>query len=306
MCVSVCLSARVGTPHLSTTQSVQYVCAICVCVCVSLAPKPKPVCVKHVCQVTGVFVTVCVCVCVCNCHRNCTDLSCVCTCVCECMCVSFRSVCVRVPDCVSVLCWNVCTLGGSKLRDPAFHATFARADFVFFTETRVLASDLFLPGFVCENYPHTPADTQSPITTTGGVAFCVRTGLQHTVRDKHLFAPSMLHVHVDGRAAGFDRDVHFVCVYMLHASSQQRDPMAWLQLSAKLQSLPKEHHIMLLGDFNAPDLSPHLLQTSHLIFPPICLSMTPCRTCLQVCVCGQVRTSVLMSTALTCWMCVRL
>jgi len=74
-----------------------------------------------------------------------------------------------------------CTLGGSKLRDPAFHATFAGADFVFFTETRVLASDLFLPGFVCMNYPHTPAHSQSPITTTrgdlGGGILCIRTGL---------------------------------------------------------------------------------------------------------------------------------
>jgi hypothetical protein len=73
----------------------------------------------------------------------------------------------------------------------------------------------------------------------------------------------MLHVHIDGRAAGLDRDVHFVCVYMLHATSTQRDPDAWLQLTAKLQSLPKEHHIMLLGDLNT-SIASH----SPVIFPP--------------------------------------
>jgi hypothetical protein len=76
--------------------------------------------------------------CVCECHYNCTGHACVCARVCECVCKSYRPVCVQKPVCLSVVCWNVCTLGGNKLCDPAFTATFSAADFVFLVETRVL------------------------------------------------------------------------------------------------------------------------------------------------------------------------
>eukprot|EP00386_Alphamonas_edax_P005936 GDKI01019344.1.p1 GENE.GDKI01019344.1~~GDKI01019344.1.p1 ORF type:complete len:130 (+),score=34.59 GDKI01019344.1:79-468(+) len=115
--------------------------------------------------------------CVCGCRSKCTAFSCVSECVCSCACVSYRPVCVRVPDCVSVLCWNVCTLGGNKLRDPSFHATFARADFVFFTEARILANDLFLPGCVCANCPHTHPDSACHPSLQLAVLLSVRAGL---------------------------------------------------------------------------------------------------------------------------------
>ena len=82
---------------------------------------------------------------------------------------------------------------------------------------------------------------------------------------------------------------------MLHPTSVQRDPDAWLQLNAKLQSLPKEHHIMLLGDLNtrtasySPDILPPL--TTH--DPSMCVSPYVCERVSVDKVCNQYRTDLL-------------
>ena len=133
-------------------------------------------------------------------------------------------------------------------------AVFQNADFVFLTETRTEANDLCLTaqGFDTVNYTHTLPGSETTTTHTGGIAFCVRSNLAHALRTQPtLFAPSMLHVHLNGTAINLDRDLHLIGVYMLHAGSKQRNPDAWFNLAAKLQSLPKDHYVVLLGDMNA-------------------------------------------------------
>ena len=140
-------------------------------------------------------------------------------------------------------------------------AVFENADFVFLTETRTdteLCLDAY--GIKGTNYTHTLPDSLTKTVNTGGIAFCVRANLAHAIHATTLFAPSMLHVHVKGQAINLDRDLHLIGAYMLHEKSKQRDPNAWSDLAAKVESLPKEHYVMLLGDLNAhiADRSPRV------------------------------------------------
>ena len=119
---------------------------------------------------------------------------------------------VRTQNCLSVVCWNVCG-ASNKISGVDYSSVYGAADFVFLVETCTAASSFHLQsiGFDSFNYCHQPADSETPVTTTGGVAFCVRNEHTHAVKTQTMFAPSMLHVHLDGKAVGLDTDVHCAC-----------------------------------------------------------------------------------------------